>query len=177
MATGGDEPGGTTPQRLASCQRWPNTRELFCAPKADLEVVAPSQLCPRVFSPGSTRKSSRCCWCVSTSLYLQPRASSLRRQEFWGDVVILLKLAQVASAGKRAHVKTNVLVRDIDLGVPVHDRAECSWPLTPCVNPPLRLRRRSDRRCCLCPSTPTQRAHIPRIGRPAEARKAGGPSR
>ena len=64
-------------ERGASCQRWRNTRELFCAPRAFLEVVAPSQLCPRVFSPGSTRTSSGCCCSVvSTSLCLQPRASA-----------------------------------------------------------------------------------------------------
>ena len=121
----GKVPGREGGARCRSCRcstltlRLSTRKTIACASRVVLEVVAPSQLCDRVFSLGSTRTTSRCCCSfVSTSLCLQPRASAdvafrpflatsvqlARRQELWGDVVILLNFPQLTFAGKQVPV-------------------------------------------------------------------------
>ena len=149
-------------------QLWLNTRKLFCAPRAVLEVVVSSLLCPRVFSRGSTRTSSGCC---RLHLPLSPASCFCRcghpldsrghhRAACAQAGVLLLKLLQLATAGKQ---------------VPVSERMSSSgtWisesPSTTVAVWRFLLRASHDMACT--------RAHLSRIARPPEARQAGGPCR
>ena len=126
--------------------------------------------CRRVFSRVSTDTSSGCCCCVASTSSVSLRASANVA------VHLILVLAQAGVLGTRgyavemaatricreasARVRTNVLVKDMDLGAPVHDNRRLEilaegLPLcggvqlamdTTLVNPPLQWVRPSRHR-------------------------------
>ena len=123
MATLGDDEWNNSTERGTFHQRWLNTRKLFCAPRAVLDVVVSSLLCPRVFLTWIDTCLCRCG---------RPLDSRSHHRAACAQAGVLVRrgYSVVSEPPSTTAVVWRFLLRAC------HFWAACRWPLTPLLCQP-----------------------------------------